>query len=63
VVQGTAAQDGPGKPEDAQLRDQQAAGRRVEAADRTAETAVHRRSQTFEVTILYYIYLDIYIFL
>jgi len=56
VVQGTTAQDGPGKPEDAQLRDQQAAGRRVEAADRTAETAVHRRSKTVEVTFIIIFY-------
>lgn len=56
VVKGTAAQDGSGKPEDAQLRDQQAAGSGVEAPYRTPETAVHRRSQTVEVTFIFLLY-------
>lgn len=45
VVPRAAPQDGPGEPQDAQLGDLQALGRRVEAAQRVREAAVHRRGQ------------------
>lgn len=41
LVQRTASQDGPGEPEDAQQRNKQAARRRLEAADRVGEAALH----------------------
>jgi len=45
VVAEQAAPDGAGEPQDAQLGDLEAAGRRVEAAERGGEAAVHRRGQ------------------
>ena len=45
VVARPTSQDGAGEPEDAQLGDQQAARRRVEAADGDGEAAVHRRGE------------------
>ena len=45
LVADEAAPDRPGESQDAQLRDLQAAGLRVEAVDRVGEEAVHRRGQ------------------
>ena len=45
LVADEAAPDRPGEPQDAQLRDLQAARLRVEAAHGVGEEAVHRRGQ------------------
>lgn len=45
LVPGPAEENGTGEPQDAQLGDQQAAGRRVEADDRGGEETVHRRGE------------------
>ncbi|CAB0038491.1 unnamed protein product, partial [Trichogramma brassicae] len=45
LVAGPASQDGPGESQDAQLGDLEAARRRVEAAERGREAALHRRGQ------------------
>lgn len=49
VVQRTEAENGPRKSEDAQLRDLQEVGGRMEAPDGNGKAAVHRRSQETEV--------------
>jgi len=46
VVTWSAAQDGAGEPQDAQLGDLQATRRRLENHDRRREAAVHRRGET-----------------
>lgn len=46
MVERAAPEDGSGEPENAQFRDLEAAGRRMEATQRGGEAALHRRGQT-----------------
>jgi len=54
MVAGAAPQNGPGQSKNAQFRNIEAPGRRVEITHRRTEASIHRRGKTIAVSAVHW---------